>query len=388
MEDILFAEIEALYEEMVKTRRFLHQYPELSFQETKTSAFIQEQYQLLDIPFQANVGGNGVVATLTGSKPGKTVALRADFDALPIQDDKDVPYKSKYPNVMHACGHDGHTAVLLAIANALKKHQDQLAGQVVFIHQHAEEVAPGGAKPIIESGILDNVDVVYGTHLWTSTPYGVIETAPGNFMAAADRFVIKLKGAGGHGAIPHQTKDPIVAGSQLTVSLQQIVSRRVDPLETAVVSIGKFHAGNAYNVIPETGHLEGTVRTFNPDIQQFIREEIETITRGVCLANGMDYTYDYLYGYPPVVNHQPYAEKILQAAQQIKEVDKVQMIKPSMTGEDFAYYLQEKPGAFFFTGAQIDNGFVPHHHPLFDFDERAMMIAAKTLIAATLNENK
>ncbi|WP_066191938.1 M20 family metallopeptidase [Gracilibacillus timonensis] len=386
MRDILFAELDALFDEMVKTRRFLHQYPELSFHETKTSAFIQEQYQLLDIPYRANVGGNGVIATLAGKKPGKTVALRADFDALPIQDEKEVAYKSKHANVMHACGHDGHTATLLAVAKVLKQHQHELQGNVVFIHQHAEELAPGGAKPMIESGLLDNVDVVYGTHLWTSTPYGVVESARGNFMAAADRFIIDIKGTGGHGAIPHQTKDPIVAASDLVTQLQQIVSRRIDPLETAVLSIGKFHAGNAYNVIPSTATIEGTVRTFNPDIQQFIREEIGKITQGVCTAHEIAYDYDYLYGYPPVVNHAANAEKVIAAAQHVKSVEKVEMVSPSMTGEDFSYYLQHKPGAFFFTGAQINNGFVPHHHPMFDFDERAMLIAAKTLVAVTLEE--
>lgn len=242
MQAKLFEEIDSLYDEMVEMRRYLHQYPELSFHEVKTAEFIQEQYKLLDIPFQANVGGNGVVATLQGAKPGKTVALRADFDGLPIQDEKDVAYKSLNDGVMHACAHDGHTTTLLAVAKVLKKYQHDLAGSVVFIHQHAEEVAPGGAKPMIKDGVLENVDVVYGTHLWTNTPYGLVQTAPGNFMAAADKFTIMIQGKGGHGGIPHQTKDPIVIGSQLVTNLQQIISRKIDPIETAVLSIGSFHA--------------------------------------------------------------------------------------------------------------------------------------------------
>lgn len=385
MRDNLFTEIDALYDEMVEMRRFLHQYPELSFQEYKTAAFIQEQYRILDIPYQANVGGNGVVATLKGAKPGKTVALRADFDALPIQDQKELPYRSKIDGVMHACGHDGHTATLLAVAKVLKKHQEDLTGTIVFIHQHAEELAPGGAKPMIEAGVLENVDVIYGTHLWTNTPYGIVQTARGNFMAAADHFTIRINGKGGHGAIPHQTKDPIVVGSQLITNLQQIVSRRIDPLETAVVSIGQFHAGNAYNVIPDIATIEGTVRTFNLDVQQFIKEEIEKVTKGTCVGYDVSYDFHYSFGYSPVINHAEHAEKVLTAAKQVQEVTKVEMIAPSMAGEDFAYYLEKKPGAYFFTGAQIENNFVPHHHPLFDFDERAMKIAAKTLIAATLN---
>ncbi|MGP4041969.1 M20 metallopeptidase family protein [Gracilibacillus sp. D59] len=387
MMNTLYEEIDDLYNEMVEMRRFLHQYPELSFQEHKTAAFIQEQYKILDIPYQANIGGNGVVATLKGAKPGKTVALRADFDALPIQDEKDVPYKSKNDGVMHACGHDGHTTTLLAVAKVLKNHQEELAGTVVFIHQHAEELAPGGAKPMIEAGVLENVDVIYGTHLWTNTPYGLVQTSRGNFMAAADHFTIEIKGKGGHGAIPHQTKDPIVVGSQLVTNLQQIVSRRIDPLETAVLSIGQFHAGDAYNVIPDVAMIDGTVRTFNPDVQHFIKGEIEKVLKGTCIGYDVSYDFDYTYGYRPVVNHAEHAEKVLAAAEQVKEVEKAEMIVPSMTGEDFAYYLEEIPGAYFFTGAQIENGFVPHHHPMFDFDERAMKIAAKMLIAATLNEN-
>ncbi|UOQ46810.1 amidohydrolase [Gracilibacillus caseinilyticus] len=388
MRDILFAEVDQLYDEMIEMRRYLHQYPELSFQEEKTAAFIQEQYNILDIPFQKNMGGNGVVATLQGAEDGLTVALRADFDALPIQDEKETGYRSKKDGVMHACGHDGHTATLLAVAKILKKYQHRLKGKVVFIHQHAEELAPGGAKPMIDAGVLDGVDVVYGTHLWTSTPYGIVQTSPDNFMAAADRFKVEIQGVGGHGAIPHQTKDPIVVGSQLVTNLQQILSRRIDPLETAVLSIGSFHAGNAYNVIPSTATIEGTVRTFSPEVQQYIVEEMEKIIKGTCLGYDVDYHFDYAYGYPPVVNHPEHAETIIALAKEIPGVTTAEMIQPSMTGEDFAYYLENKPGVFFFTGAQIENGFVPHHHPLFDFDERAMKIAAKTLISAVLHSNE
>lgn len=387
MLDILFKEIDQLYDEMVEMRRYLHQHPELSFQEYKTAAFIQQQYDELHIPYQSNVGGNGVVAELTGGNPGKTVALRADFDALPIQDEKDVPYRSQNNGVMHACAHDGHTSTLLAIAKVLKKHQNQLKGSVVFIHQHAEEIAPGGAKSMIKAGALDKADVVYGTHLWTSTPYGVVQSAPGNFMAAADRFSIQIKGKGGHGAIPQQTKDPIMIGSQLVNHIQQIISRKIDPLDTAVISVGKFHAGSVYNVIPETATIEGTVRTFNTDIQTFIVKELEKATKGICSTYDATYDFQYDYGYIPVVNHKEHAVKILVAAEQVKEVERTEMTAPNMSGEDFAYYLKEKPGAFFFTGAQMEDNFVPHHHPLFDFDERAMKIAAKTLIAATLHVN-
>src|SRR5690625_4622272 len=233
---------------MVEMRRYLHQYPELSFKEYKTAQYIADFYQKLDIPFKTKVGGNGVVATLKGGKPGKTIALRADFDGLPIQDEKDVPYRSKNPGVMHACGHDGHTATLLTLAKVMKKFQADLPGTILFLHQHAEEQTPGGAISIMESGELDEVDAVFGNHLWSTTPLGTVETRSGVFMAGTDRFTIKIKGKGGHGAYPHETKDALVIGAELVTKLQQIVSRRLDPLETAVVTVGKFEAGSSFNI--------------------------------------------------------------------------------------------------------------------------------------------
>ncbi|CQR47034.1 N-acyl-L-amino acid amidohydrolase [Paraliobacillus sp. PM-2] len=368
------------FDEMIATRRYLHQYPELSFQETKTAQFIADTYEKLGIPYQKGVGGNGVVATLKGKKPGKTIALRADFDALPIQDEKNVSYKSMVDGVMHACGHDGHTATLLTTASVLKKFQTELAGTIVFIHQHAEEITPGGAKPMIDSGVLDNVDLVFGMHLWTNTPYGVVQTAEKEFMAGADKFSINIQGKGGHGAIPHQTKDAIVIGSQLITNLQQIVSRRVNPLSTSVLSIGTFHAGNTFNIIADTANITGTVRTFDSTIQTQIMNEMEDIIQGTCLGYNATYTFEYDKGYPPVINHLKEAKHVIDVAKNVDGVKKAEFVEPSMTGEDFSYYLLEKPGAFFFVGAQQQGNFQPHHHPAFDIDERAMLIAAKTFI--------
>src|SRR3954466_13728655 len=289
----LFAALEGSYEEMVAIRRYMHQHPELSFQEFNTAKFIQTFYENLDIEVKGQVGGNGVVAKVNGKLPGRTVALRADFDALPIQDEKDVPYKSLVPGVMHACGHDGHTATLLVLAKTLHELKDELEGTYVFIHQHAEEYAPGGAATMIEAGCLEGVDVIFGTHLWASEPTGTIQYRTGPMMAAADRFEIEIQGKGGHGAQPHKTQDAIVTASQLVLNLQQIVSRKVNPVESAVVTVGSFTAENAFNVIADKAKLIGTVRTFNDEVRQYIEEEIERIIKGTCYLS--DSTYSYLF---------------------------------------------------------------------------------------------
>jgi amidohydrolase len=380
--------IDILYPEMVEIRRYLHQYPELSFQETETAKYIADHYEKLNIPYEMNVGGNGIIATLKGAKPGKTVALRADFDALPIQDEKDVPYKSKVDGVMHACGHDGHTATLLTLAKVMKDYQEDLPGTIVFLHQHAEEYAPGGAKPMIESGALDHVDAVFGTHLWATTPLGVLQTSKDAFMAGADRFEITIQGQGGHGGYPHETKDAIVIGSQVVAQLQQIVSRRLNPSDTAVVTIGKFQAGETFNIIADKATLIGTVRYFDSNVQTKIIHEIEKIVKGVCDTDDATYTFDYFKGYPPLINRENEAEIVLKASKNVKEIHKSEEIIPVMGGEDFAYYTIEKPGAFFFTGANKEGNPHPHHHPKFDIDERALPIAAKTLIEAYFSYQK
>ncbi|MFK9094707.1 M20 family metallopeptidase [Bacillus salipaludis] len=386
----LFSKLEGYYEEMVSIRRYMHQHPELSFKEYETAKFIQSYYEKLSIKVKGNIGGNGVVAKVYGKKPGKTVALRADFDALPIQDEKDVPYKSMVPGVMHACGHDGHTATLLVLAKALNELHDELEGTYVFIHQHAEEYAPGGAAPMIEDGCLDGVDVIFGTHLWASEPTGTIQYRTGPIMAAADRFEIEIQGKGGHGAQPHKTKDAIVTASQLVLNLQQIVSRKVNPVESAVVTVASFTAENAFNVIADKAKLIGTVRTFNEDVRQYIEEEMERIIHGTCYTADSTYKYDFVRGYPAVVNHAKETEFLINCAKDIAEVKTIEETEPQMGGEDFAYYLQKVPGTFFYTGAKPvgDNEGFPHHHPKFDIDEKAMLIAAKTLGTAAIRIHK
>lgn len=386
----IFKEIDNQTDKMIEMRRYLHMHPELSFYEYKTAKFIQNHYDKLQITYEKNVGGNGVIARLKGGRPGKKVALRADFDALPIQDEKDLPYKSQNNNVSHACGHDGHTATLLGLATVLKDFQSDLKGEIIFLHQHAEEIVPGGAKPIIESGALDDIDVIFGTHLWSTIPLGEIHTNQETFMAGADKFTIKIKGNGGHGAYPHETNDSIVAAAHLITQIQTIVSRRIDPIKTAVVTIGQMQAGSSFNVIADSAEITGTVRYLDLNIQKKIIDELDHLTKGLSQAHQVKMTLDYETGYPPVKNHPAEVKLLLEASRNIPEVTKACEVPPHMSAEDFAYYLQEKPGAYFFTGARLsdETKVYPHHHPKFDFNEQAMPIAAKALVSAYYHYNQ
>ncbi|MED4202500.1 amidohydrolase [Neobacillus mesonae] len=385
----LYRNLEEGFQEMVEIRRHLHQYPELSFEEVETPKLIADFHKKLGHEVRTGVGGRGVVAFLQGGKAGPTIALRADFDALPIQEENDFSYKSKVDGVMHACGHDGHTAALLGLAKALNQMKDKIEGKIVFIHQHAEEIPPGGAIAMIEDGCLDGVDVIFGTHLWATCPLGEIGYRTGAFMAAPDRFDIKIQGYGGHGSQPELTKDSIAIAGQLIVNMQQIVSRRVSALDSAVVSICSIEAKNPYNIIADSVNLTGTVRTFKEDMRNHIEKEIERVVKGTCIAADADYIYQYTRGYPATVNHKEETEFLAKIAKSAPSVTSVKEYEPQMGGEDFAYYLQHVKGAFFFTGAGIPGRErYPHHHPKFDIDERALLTAAQVLGTAALEYMK
>lgn len=370
-----------LYEEMVTLRRHFHQHPELSFEERETPRTIADYLRELGLEVREHVGGNGVVGRIHGGD-GPTIAFRADFDALPIQDLKDVPYRSKVNGSMHACGHDAHTATLLVLAKVLT--EISLPGDVVLIHQFAEELAPGGAKPMIEDGCLDGVDYIYGSHIWTPLPYGTIGVKTGSIMAAADRFELTINGKGGHGAIPQHTVDAVIVGANVVSQLQQVVSRRIDPLEPAVLTVGTFMAGQAFNVIADEAKLSGTVRTFTQETQTRIIAEMERTIDHICSASEAHYDLEYIRGYPAVINHAAETEHVRRSAARVVGTDGVIEMSPLMVGEDFAYYLQHVPGSFFFTGAgNPEVGAVfPHHHPRFDVDERAMLHTARILMQA------
>ncbi|MEG0383692.1 MAG: amidohydrolase, partial [Solibacillus sp.] len=288
---------------------------------------------------------------------------------------------------MHACGHDGHTASLLILAKAFNQMKDELAGTIVFIHQHAEEIAPGGAIAMIQDGCLEGVDVIFGTHLWAPIELGEVHSAKGPLMAAADGVYITIKGKGGHGSNPSDTKDSIVLAAQFITNLQQLVSRRINPLRPAVVSIGHIEALNPFNVIADQVYMKGTVRTFHEEERALLEREIEELLKATCYLTKADYEYEFVRGYPPVVNHDAETEHVMASAEKVAGVEAVKYIEPIMGGEDFAYYLEEIPGSFFFTGAKNPawEEVYPHHHPKFDIDERALRIAANVLGQATLD---
>jgi amidohydrolase len=374
--------LQSLYPDMVRWRRHLHRHPELSFQEHETSRMVADLLESWGLEVRRGIAGTGVLARLEGGIPGRTIALRADMDALPIQDGKACDYASRVPGVMHACGHDGHTAELLAVARYYSLHREETQGTRVFLFQPGEEVLPGGARAMIEEGALDGVDAVFGVHLWSLLPYGVVATRPGPMMASPDEFDLEIIGKGGHAGLPHASVDALAAGASLVSSLQYIVSRSVNPLDAAVVTVGQFHAGTSNNVIAQSCRLSGTARSFTPEVRSLVRSRLEEVIRHVCEMHGAEYKYQYMEGYPPVFNDEAEAARVLAASSRELPECRVITADPVMAGEDFSYYLQERPGCFIFVGAGRDDGASPpHHHPMFDIEEKAMLIAARVLVA-------
>lgn len=384
--DNLFTTLDSLNEEIISIRRHLHKHPELSFEEVETPKYIADFHEQLGHEVKTGVGGNGVLAYLKGNHEGPTVALRADFDALPIHEETDLEFQSVNDGVMHACGHDGHTATLLGVAKALNKHKDELHGTVVFIHQHAEELPPGGAKPMIEDGALHGVDVIFGTHLQAQMPLYEINYRTDELQASSDSFEVTIFGKGGHGAMPQDTKDSILIASQLVDNFQQIVSRRVNPLQSAVLSVCSFEAIGPYNVIANTAKIKGTVRTLNEETRELMEQEMQRVIEGTCHLSGADFEFKYDRGYPVLINHKEETEFVMEVAETVPEVQEIKETEPIMGGEDYSYYLQEVKGTYFFTGAQpegTENPY-PHHHPKFDIDEKSLVIAAKILAKSTM----
>ena len=372
----------ALMEEVVAWRRHLHENPELSFQEHETAKFVQEQLEKLPNLTLSRPTETSVLAVLKGTAgAGKTVLLRADMDALPIDEEADVPFKSKKAGVMHACGHDGHTAMLLGAAKILSAHPEELHGEVRFIFQHAEEFFPGGAQQVVDAGIMEGVDMVVGEHLMSPVPTGVIVLREGPLLAASDAFDVTIQGKGGHGANPHETVDPVVIAAQIIMALQTVVSRSKDPIDTAVVTVAQIHGGSANNVIPDTVTLGGTVRSFDENVRQMLRARIEQIIKGVCDTYGATYTLDYRFGYRATLNDAGITQLLREMTKEVLPDAVLHEGKPNMGSEDFSAYLTKAPGTFIVVGAGGPDA-APHHHPKFTIDERALEHGVKLYVGA------
>ena len=382
----LLAAVDAIAPQVIAWRRHLHRHPEVAFQEVATSQFVYDTLAALPGLAITRPTATSVVAELRGGRPGPTIAVRADIDALPIVEENDVDYRSTREGVMHACGHDGHTAIALGLASLLAPQAAEVPGTVRFIFQHAEEMAPGGAEELVQHGVMDGVSQVIGLHLWAPMPVGRIGILAGPAMAAPDQFQCTIVGKGGHAAIPHECVDPIAIGAQIITALQQVVTRTVDPLDPIVLSVTQFIAGTTFNVIPNSAYFAGTVRTFEPSLRTSVPVQMERVIRGIAEAFGATADFTYEHGYRPVVNDPTLTERLRGVVTRTFAPDTLIALRPTMGGEDFSAYQQRSPGVFAFVGAgNAETGIVhPHHHPRFQIDERSLSIGLRYLTAATL----
>jgi amidohydrolase len=375
-------------------RRDFHMHPELGFREVRTGGMVAKELEALDIEVTKGVGKTGVVGLLEGAKPGPTLLLRFDMDALPIAEQTGAEYASQNQGVMHACGHDGHTAIGLTVAKMLNARRDQLAGTIKFCFQPSEEgnngEEVGGAEMMMRDGVLDSpkVDMTLALHLWNEKPLGWLGVAPGPVMAGAEIFTVKVVGKGGHGAIPDATVDPVVAAANIVNALQSIVARNVGPLETAVVSVTTIHGGTAFNVIPQEVVLEGTIRTFDNGVRQKVVERFEQIARSVGEGMGCQMEVNMKRLTPALVNNDSVTAQVQETARRVLSASHLSTEGYiTMGAEDMAFMLEKVPGCFFFIGSNdkarhLDYG---HHHPRFDFDEEALVRGAALMAAAAMD---
>ncbi len=371
-------------EDVVAWRRYLHSHPELSFQEHETAAYVEARLREFGGFEVSRPTATSVVASLRGEAPGPVIALRADMDALPIEEESGVPFASERPGVMHACGHDGHTAILLGVARVLSRQPELVRGELRFLFQHAEEMFPGGAQELVDVGVLEDVEAVIGLHLMAPVDSGALLLRAGPMMAAPDAFELKVIGKGGHAAMPETSVDPIAIGAEMVGGLQQLVSREIDPLEPLVLSVTKFHAGSAFNVIPETAELGGTVRSFDQALRERMPELMERVIRGVAEAHGASYEFAYHFGYRALVNDEAVTDTLRSAFVAAFGEERVGTSPRHMGGEDFSAYLAAKPGTFFYVGAKppgVETAY-PHHHPRFAIDEAALETGVAAFLTA------
>ncbi|HLW37107.1 MAG TPA: amidohydrolase [Candidatus Eremiobacteraceae bacterium] len=380
----------SLLRDVVDLRRDFHAHPELGFEEQRTAGIVADRLRDLGYEVRTGVGKTGVVGVLQTKKPGKTVLLRADMDALPVSEQSGLAFASLHPGKMHACGHDGHVAILLGAAELIMQKRGQLCGTIVLCFQPAEE-GLAGAKAMIADGLLEQprVDLVYGLHLWNLLECGTVGTKAGPLMASSDAIEVTVRGSGGHGSAPHQTVDPIVTAASFVTSLQQVVSRTVDPLAPAVISIGSIHGGTTHNVIPDEVQLLGTVRTFSADLRDAMGPRIERTLQGCCNAAGATYDFQYIRRYPVTANDPEQAAYVRALAARLFGAARSVEITPVMGAEDFSFLLLERPGCFFFVGAKPEGvQAFPHHSARFAIDERALETGVQMMVALALDAPK
>jgi amidohydrolase len=383
-------EAEALFPELVRWRRDFHQHPELGFQEQRSAGIIAEHLHDLGLEVSTGIGKTGVVAMIEGNgipEDAPTVLLRFDMDALPIEEENDLPYRSQNPGVMHACGHDGHMAIGMGVAQILSKHRHTLRGRVKLVFQPAEE-GLGGALAMINDGVLNDPvpSAAYGLHLWSRLPLNHVVVQPGPLWANADMFRLTVQGKGGHGAIPHETVDATLVASHIVVAWQSIVSRNVNPQETAVVSVGKLHSGNASNIISERAELAGTIRSFTQEMRSHLLRRLEEMASAIAQGFGATARFEYIGGCPVTQNSEAGAALMKEVAEQVVAPEQVIQIAPMMVGEDMSEFLNRAPGCFILVGASdpTEGWHSPHHNPTFNFDERMLPTGVAVLAGAAV----
>lgn len=383
----MWEKCKGLQEELVSMRRELHQIPETGGDLPKTKAYIMGKLKELGIPFVENATDSGLVATIEGGKPGKTLALRADMDALPITEENDVPYRSKHEGKMHACGHDTHVTMLLGAAKVLNENKENIHGNVKLLFQTDEE-GSRGAERLCAEGHLNGVDAIFGTHIGTiiskDIPAGTVISTPGCCMASFDKFVIKVKGFGCHGSTPEKGVDPINIASHIVINLQEVVAREIAAVKPAVLTIGHIEGGFAYNVIPSEVLIEGTIRALEEDVRQELAKRIGEIASATAAAFRGEVEYEMIWGAPPVINDAGMAKLAADCARDIVGDEKVigHVDAPNMGGEDFAYYVKQVPGAFLFLSSANPEKHtdVPHHNPKFNVDEDVFWIGSALFV--------
>ena len=373
-------------DEVVATRRDLHAHPELAFEEVRTSELVAARLRALGYDVRTGIAKTGVVGILRTGRPGRTILLRADMDALPIAEENDLPFRSTVPGTMHACGHDAHVAMLLGAARMLAARHEELAGTLLLCFQPAEE-GKGGGREMVNEGVLDDpkVDAAFGLHISSNYPTGVVAWRTGPFFASSDSIEITIRGRGGHGASPHESVDPIYTAAQFVTSVQQIVSRNISPLEPGVVTIGAIHGGTTHNVIPDTVSLLGTVRAFHPDVRAAMPERIERVLSAACAGTGATYDYTYVWRYPVTVNEDAETHLVDELARGLFGATRSVEGERTMGAEDFSFFLERVPGSYFLVGAAGGpDTSKPHHNAAFTIDERALETGVQMMMALGL----